>query len=97
MSALLDPIRNPRDGQDYGGQPQENQGKLIAHIAGPQLNSAGAGRLKREVLAGDCQIPNTLDHHPASSYRVAFGIERRESARDRVGVEELANVRAVRQ
>ncbi len=52
------------------------------------MAAAGAGRFKGETLSRRDKLMQSIDHNPASRHIGTFGSQRREPARDFVGIYE---------
>jgi hypothetical protein len=76
-------------------EPKKDQGDVVAcRFACPEqssMASAGTGRLEREAFSRPCKGVSPLYENPARSNGRAFRVEGRNTARDLVGVHELAN------
>ena len=61
-----------------------------AYVYG-KADSHGTWVSEGETLAGPHEGPDPFDHEPTSGHGCTLGIERRQTARDFVGIDELAD------
>src|SRR5947199_10304663 len=92
-------LRDPLHGELRRRQPQENECDAIAGCASRsqklRLPVSSASRLKGETPSLANKLVDAVDHHPIRRNGICLRVERRQAARNLVGVEELAQFQQI--